>query len=82
MPTINNVFSSDGLLASAIKGFVPREAQTEMAKAVKHAIETTGSLIVEAGTGTGKTFAYLAPALLSDGKAIVSNPILHSESFL
>ena len=72
MPTINNVFSSDGLLASAIKGFVPREAQTEMAKAVKHAIETTGSLIVEAGTGTGKTFAYLAPALLSDGKAIVS----------
>ena len=72
MPTINNVFSSDGLLASAIKGFVPREAQTEMAKAVKRAIDTTGSLIVEAGTGTGKTFAYLAPALLSDGKAIVS----------
>ncbi|MDY6975837.1 MAG: DEAD/DEAH box helicase, partial [Pseudomonadota bacterium] len=72
MPTINNVFSSDGLLAGAIKGFVPREAQTEMAKAVKRAIDTTGSLIVEAGTGTGKTFAYLAPALLSDGKAIVS----------
>ena len=39
MPTINNVFSSDGLLAKTIKGFVPRDAQTEMAKAVKHAID-------------------------------------------
>ena len=72
MPTIKNVFSSDGLLAKTIKGFVPREAQTDMANAVKHAIDTTGSLVVEAGTGTGKTFAYLAPVLLSGGKAIIS----------
>ena len=72
MPTINNVFSSDGRLASAIKGFVPREAQTDMANAVKKAIDTQSSLVVEAGTGTGKTFAYLAPVLMSEGKAIVS----------
>lgn len=72
MPTIDDIFSSTGLLAKTINGFVPREAQTEMAQAVKEAIDETGSLVVEAGTGTGKTFAYLAPALLAEGKAIVS----------
>ncbi len=72
MPSINDVFSSDGLLAKAINGFVPRQAQTDMAIGVKKAIDNSSSLIVEAGTGTGKTFAYLVPALLSEGKAIVS----------
>lgn len=72
MPSINDVFSSDGLLAKAINGFVPRQAQTDMATGVKKAIDNSSSLIVEAGTGTGKTFAYLVPALLSEGKAIVS----------
>src|SRR5258706_5125238 len=43
-----------------------------MAAAVLHAIETRGKLIVEAGTGTGKTFAYLVPALLAGGKTIIS----------
>ena len=72
MPTINDVFSDSGLLANTIDGFVPRQAQTDMAQAVKETIDESGSLIVEAGTGTGKTFAYLVPALLSSGKAIVS----------
>lgn len=72
MPSISSVFSADGLLARTIDGFVPRDAQTEMAKAVKTALDKKQSLIVEAGTGTGKTFAYLAPALMGKGKAIVS----------
>lgn len=72
MPSLEDVFSGTGLLANAINGFKPRQAQTDMAKAVASAITNADSLIVEAGTGTGKTFAYLAPVLLSKGKAIVS----------
>ena len=72
MPSLEDVFSGSGLLAEAINGFKPRQAQTDMAKAVASAITNADSLIVEAGTGTGKTFAYLAPVLLSKGKAIVS----------
>lgn len=72
MPSVSDLFTSDGLLAKAIPGFMPREAQTEMAKAVKSALDDQHSLIVEAGTGTGKTFAYLGPALLAEGKAIIS----------
>ena len=43
-----------------------------MAEAIAHAIDTRGQLIAEAGTGTGKTLAYLVPALLSGGKVIIS----------
>ena len=53
-------------------GFRRREQQVEFARAVLGAIERTGVLIAEAGTGTGKTFAYLVPALLAGGKVIVS----------
>lgn len=72
MPSISHVFSADGALAKAIKGFVPRDAQTQMAEAVQSALDKKHCLIVEAGTGTGKTFAYLAPALKAKGKAIIS----------
>ena len=72
MTPIEIAFSTDGLLAKAIDGFLPRQAQTDMAIEVAFAIEKKSSLIVEAGTGTGKTFAYLIPALLSDKKIIVS----------
>lgn len=70
--TISAVFSQDGKLAQNIAGFHPRKEQIEMASAVQKAIKTKGKLIVEAGTGTGKTFAYLAPALLARKKIIVS----------
>lgn len=72
MASVSTLFSADGELAKAIPGFVPRQAQTDMANAVKSAIDNEHSLIVEAGTGTGKTFAYLGPVLLSEGKAIIS----------
>ena len=72
MTTISNLFAADGLLCDAIDGFSPRQAQTQMAEAVEQAIEHKYPLIVEAGTGTGKTFAYLAPALASEKKVIIS----------
>lgn len=65
-------FAADGALAQAIPGFKPREAQRQMAKAVTEAVKTGGELVVEAGTGTGKTYAYLAPALRAKKKVIVS----------
>ncbi|AIR62682.1 ATP-dependent helicase [Cedecea neteri] len=65
-------FAADGQLAKVIPGFKPREAQREMAEAVTRAIKAGGELVVEAGTGTGKTYAYLAPALRSGKKVIIS----------
>ena len=78
MTSVAQAFSQNGTLAKAIDGFSPRQAQTDMAMGVAHAIEKQSSLIVEAGTGTGKTFAYLIPAFLSiknsnnDKKIIIS----------
>ncbi len=65
-------FAEDGALAKAIKGFKPREAQRQMAHAVTKAIELKKELVVEAGTGTGKTYAYLVPALRAGKTVIVS----------
>ena len=61
-----------GLLARQIPAFAPREAQQRLAGAVAHALDDRTTLLAEAGTGTGKTFAYLVPLLLSGLKAIVS----------
>jgi ATP-dependent DNA helicase DinG len=69
---IDRLFASSGPLGQAVGGFRPRQAQTEMAKAIADAIAQQRTLIAEAGTGTGKTFAYLVPALLWGGKVIVS----------
>src|SRR5438552_17052814 len=65
-------FAADGPLATAVAGFKLRTEQLEMAEAIAQAIESTGVLVAEAGTGTGKTFAYLVPALRAGGKVIVS----------
>lgn len=72
MSKISSLFAVDGKLSQAIDGFTPRQAQTDMAVAVEKVIQTKSPLIVEAGTGTGKTFAYLVPAMQSDKKTIVS----------
>ena len=69
---LQKIFSSDGLLSQSIQQFQPRVEQIEMANAVLDTIEDQSQLIVEAGTGTGKTFAYLIPTLLSKQKAIIS----------
>ncbi|TAK65033.1 ATP-dependent DNA helicase [Methylobacter sp.] len=65
-------FGSNGGLAEVIPGYQPRAAQVEMAEAIARAIEANQNLIAEAGTGTGKTFAYLVPAILSGKKVIIS----------
>jgi len=69
---VREVFTTDGPLARATPFFQPRAGQTEMALAVAHTLENGGSLVVEAGTGVGKTFAYLVPALLSGERVLVS----------
>lgn len=69
---VEQIFGPTGLLSASIKGYKPRQAQTEMAKAIANAIVGQTTLLAEAGTGTGKTFAYLTPALLWGGKVIVS----------
>ncbi|MCG9623408.1 ATP-dependent DNA helicase [Vibrio mediterranei] len=70
--TIKKAFASDGALGRVIPGFQPRQPQLDMADAVEQAIHNEDQLVVEAGTGTGKTFAYLVPALLSGKKTIIS----------
>src|SRR6187455_2914609 len=72
MRSLSDAFAPDGALQAAIPGYRERREQVEMAQAIADAIESTGVLVAEAGTGTGKTFAYLAPALLGGGKVIVS----------
>ncbi|MEC8325977.1 MAG: ATP-dependent DNA helicase [Pseudomonadota bacterium] len=72
MNSIDDLFGKSGPFALAIKGYAPRQPQIDMAKSVALAIVKDEQAIVEAGTGTGKTFAYLVPALLSDKKVMVS----------
>ncbi|HEY4075266.1 MAG TPA: ATP-dependent DNA helicase [Herbaspirillum sp.] len=69
---MDQLFGAGGPLGGAVGGFRPRRSQTEMAKAIAGAITERTTLIAEAGTGTGKTFAYLVPALLWGGKTIIS----------
>ncbi len=69
---LERLFAADGPIAQAAPGYRKRSAQVEMAVAIAEAIERQGSLVAEAGTGTGKTFAYLVPALLWGGKVIIS----------
>ncbi len=69
---VAEAFSRTGLLARSDAGHVEREVQLRMATAVAAAIEDRASLVVEAGTGVGKTFAYLVPTLLSGARALVS----------
>ncbi|MDI1362886.1 ATP-dependent DNA helicase [Methylotenera sp.] len=70
--SIRQVFEKDGTLAKHIDGYSERTQQLEMALAIGDAIENNTQLVAEAGTGTGKTFAYLVPALLTGGKVIIS----------
>lgn len=71
-PDIDRLFAADGPLARTIPGYRQRGQQMAMAYEVQAAIAANRLLVAEAGTGTGKTFAYLAPALLSGGKVVVS----------
>lgn len=67
-----HIFGEHGRLTTAIPGYVVREQQTQLATAIAHAIRDQSTLVAEAGTGTGKTYAYLIPCLLSGKKALIS----------
>jgi ATP-dependent DNA helicase DinG len=67
------IFGAGGTLARRITGYRVRSQQIEMAEQVARAIRDCATLVCEAGTGTGKTFAYLVPALLAGGKVIISS---------
>lgn len=65
---VSDDFAENGILTRRVPGFHPREAQRQMAISVTEVIDKQGVLIAEAGTGTGKTYAYLVPALRSGKK--------------
>lgn len=69
---VRAAFAEDGVLAQAAEHYRPRPGQIAMAEAVARTIGEGGALVVEAGTGVGKTFSYLVPALLSGERVLVS----------
>ena len=69
---VADLFSDAGALAGAVQGFEPRDGQRRMARAVASTVESGGTLLAEAGTGTGKTLAYLIPTILSRQRVLVS----------
>ncbi|MBO9352742.1 ATP-dependent DNA helicase [Bordetella petrii] len=69
---ISEFFAADGPLATALPGYAPRPAQVELAQAIGQAITDRATLVAEAGTGIGKTWAYLVPAFVAGGKVIIS----------
>jgi len=69
---MKNVFGQNGLLSQHIDAYAPRQQQLEMAEAIESALNNTSVLVAEAGTGTGKTYAYLVPAILSGQKVFIS----------
>ena len=72
MLSATDILGSNGQLAQQLEGFAPRRVQQELAEAVTDALTHKSVLVAEAGTGTGKTFAYLVPAMLSGQKVIIS----------
>lgn len=72
LAAVEDVFGDAGALAQSVPEYVPRAGQVQMARAVAGTLEAGGTLVVEAGTGIGKTYAYLVPALLSGQKVLIS----------
>ncbi len=69
---VHETFAAGGLLSRTVEEYTPRDGQIDMATAIARTIDTGGVLVVEAGTGTGKTFSYLVPALLSGARVLLS----------
>src|SRR5512139_187746 len=69
---VRAAFAPEGVLARTVEEFHPRPGQMEMALAVADAIAARSVLVAEAGTGVGKTFSYLVPALLSGERVLLS----------
>ncbi len=69
---ISEFFDEDGPLATALPGYKPRPSQVELSQAIGQAIQDRATLVAEAGTGIGKTWAYLVPAFIQGGKVLIS----------
>lgn len=80
--SITNVLGDDGPIASHLSGFAPRVEQQHLAEAIFSTFEDNAVLVGEAGTGTGKTFAYLVPAILSGQRIIISTGTRHLQDQL
>lgn len=78
----SRLLGSGGPFAKSISGFAPRPQQQQMSEAVLAALQSRAVLVTEAGTGVGKTFAYLVPVLLEQGKAIISTGTRHLQDQL
>ncbi len=76
------ILGVDGAFADAIPNFTVREAQVQMAEAIEQTIDSKATLLAESGTGTGKTFAYLVPALMSGKTTLVSTGTKHLQEQL
>jgi ATP-dependent DNA helicase DinG len=72
MSAIGNILGPGGVLARALPSYEPRAGQLDMAERVAATLAERRPLLVEAGTGTGKTLAYLVPAIMSGLKVVVS----------
>ncbi len=81
-PSIHDLLGCDGPLAHTLPNFAPREQQQQLAQAIHLALEQQSVLVSEAGTGVGKTLAYLIPALLSEHKTIISTGTRHLQDQL
>ena len=77
-----DVFAVDGPLSELLPGYAPRSDQRAMARAVERAVSRRGALVCEAGTGTGKTLAYLVPAVAGGGRIVVSTGTRHLQERL
>ena len=69
---VRDAFAPGSRLSQLVEEFRPRQGQTDMALAIARTVEDGGVLVVEAGTGVGKTFSYLVPALLSGDRVLLS----------
>jgi ATP-dependent DNA helicase DinG len=73
---VSSFFAKDGPLSSKVDGYKPRDAQIEMACAIESTLKDKSQLVIEAGTGIGKTFAYLVPALMHENPQSITKIII------
>lgn len=82
MRLVSQILGLGGPFSKQLEHFQPRDVQQKMATEIADAIEHAGVLVVESGTGTGKTFAYLVPALMSGQKVLISTGTRHLQDQL
>ena len=79
---MRDILGLSGPFSKTLQGFMPREGQQDMSEVVNKVLHKRGTLVAEAGTGIGKTFAYLVPAMLADMKIIISTGTRHLQDQL